>query len=138
MTTTNGKVENVLSDTSKYKLLPEDMAEKYQKKIKTWYRTSKSALVSIEEDLSSFLAPKDVSTPHLKVMVKTHKPGNDVRLTFSSRGSCTQNLSTVLDHVYLKPTANSDLCTRRLGDTRDALKFIESVNEYIWDNDIVD
>ena len=133
---TNDKVESVLSDMVKYKKLQSDQAKPYQSKIKSWYRASKSSLVSIKDDLSSFLVPEVVSTPHLKVLVKTHKPDNGVRLTFSSKGSATQNLSTVLDHVYLKPTVTSDLCSRRLADTREALAFIESVNDYLWTNEI--
>ena len=133
---TNDKVEAVLSDMVKYKKLQSDQAKPYQAKIKSWYRASKSSLVSIKDDLSSFLVPEVVSTPHLKVLIKTHKPDNGVRLTFSSKGSATQNLSTVLDHVYLKPTVTSDLCSRRLADTREALAFIESVNDYLWTNEI--
>ena len=135
---TNKKVDFVLAEQTKYKKLSSDMAVSYQQIIKSWYERSKPLLKSIPEDISSFLLPSDVSTPHLKAMIKTHKPGNNVRLTFSSRGSCTQNLSSVLDHVYLKPTVTSDLCSRRLGDTRDALLFIESINNHLWDNNIED
>ena len=74
----------------------------------------------------------------MEFSTKTHKPGNNVRLTFSSKGSCTQNLSSVLDHVYLKPTVTSDLCKRRLEDTRDALMFIESINNHLLDKNIED
>ena len=133
---TNEKVEVVLSDFAKYKKLPSDKAIAYQSIIRSWYRSCKSALVSIEDDLSEFLLPSNVATPHLKVMIKTHKPGNAVRLTFSSRGSATQNLSTVLDHVYLKPTVTSSLCKRRLADTREALAFIESVDDFLWTNNV--
>ena len=136
LSTTNGKVEQVLSDTSKYKRLRYDRAVPYQSKIRAWYRRYKPVLVSITDDISSFLVPDNVATPHLKVMIKTHKPQCPVRLTFSSVGSTTCNLSTVIDHVYLKPTVNSGLCKRRLADTRDALKFIEKVNDHLWQNNI--
>ena len=69
---TNQKVDLVLSDETKYKLLPSDMAVVYQSNIKSWYNASKSSLKSIPEDISSFLLPKEVSTPHLKVMIKTN------------------------------------------------------------------
>ena len=126
----------MLSDTTKYKKLSSDQALPYQTKIKRWYTSSKRHLISIEDDLSNFLAPQEVSTPHLKVLVKTQKSGCPVRLTFSSVGSTTANLSTSLDHVYLKPVISSGLCKRRLGDTRDALKFIESINQHLWENNI--
>jgi hypothetical protein len=69
-------------------------------------------------------------------MMKTHKPNCPVRLTFSSVGSVTRPLSTVLDHVYLKPAIQAGACPRRLGDTRETVLFIESVNEYLWNNSI--
>ena len=135
---TNAKVEEVLSDTDKYKKLSSDHAVPYQAVIRSWYSSSKSCLKSIEDDISSFLTPQNVSTPTLKVMVKTHKSGCPVRLTFSSVGSTTSNLSSALDHAYLKPTVTSGLCKRRLGDTRDALKFIENINNFLWENNIED
>ena len=79
-----------------------------------------------------------MATPHLKVMIKTHKEDCSVRLTFSSIGSATLPLSTTLDFAYLKPTVESGLCKRRLGDTRDALMFIEKLNDYLWNNNIED
>ena len=135
---TNEKVEMVLSDESKYEKLPVDMARSYQSKIKHWYQKHKAVLKSIPDDITNFISPEAVSTPHLKVLVKTHKPGCPVRITFSSIGSSTSNLSTTLDHSYLKPIINNGLCSRRLGDTRDALLFVENVNDYLWKNDITD
>ena len=101
---TNEKVEQVLADTTKYKKLPKDMALDYQPKIKSWYRRFKKSLSVVEDDITKFLLPEQVATPHLKVMIKTHKVGCPVRLTFSSIGSTTSNLSKLLDHAYLKPT----------------------------------
>ena len=69
-------------------------------------------------------------------MLKTHKPNCPVRLTFSSVGSVTRSLSTVLDHVYLKPAIEAGFCKRRLGDTRETVLFIEQVNDYLWSNGI--
>jgi hypothetical protein len=117
-------VELVLSDTSKYKKLRADNAKMYQIQIKNW---------SIQEDIGQFLVLEDVSTPHLKAMIKTHKPNCPVWLTLSSVGSTTSNLSTTLDHVYLKPSIAAGECSRRLGDTREAFLFIEQANDYIWD-----
>ena len=136
LSATNAKVDQVLDDASKYKKMKSDRAVPYQAKIKTWYRKYKPSLMSIKDDISTFLVPPKVSTPHLKVHIKTHKEGCPVRVTFSSIGSATSNLSTTLDHVYLKPTVAAGVCTRRLGDTRDALLFIESVNDYLWNNEI--
>ena len=133
---TNEKVEMVLADSSKYKKLSKDMATTYQPKIKSWYAKYKKTLSSIPDDVSKYLLPSDVATPHLKVLIKTHKVGCPVRLTFSSIGSVTSHLSTLLDHVYLKPIVNSGLCKRRLGDTRDALLFIETLNNHLWSNSI--
>ena len=133
---TNQKVEQVLADSSKYRKLRSDQAMMYQPKIKSWYRRYKQVLHSIPEDISEFLVPEKVATPHLKVLIKTHKPNCPVRLTFSSIGSTTSNLSTTLDHTYLKPTVTSGLCKRRLGDTRDALLFLEQINSYLWENNI--
>ena len=133
---TNTKVEAVLSDASKYKALRKDMAVSYQPKIKAWYRKYKSVLCEIPDDVSDYLLPEFVATPHLKVMIKTHKKNCPVRLTFSSQGSATSHLSTVLDYIYLKPTVEAGFCSRRLGDTRDALVFIEKLNDYLWDNNI--
>ena len=93
---TNQKVEQVLSDETKYKKVDVDMAVPYQDKIKAWYTRSKPFLKSIPDDISKFLVPEQVSTPHLKVMIKTHKPNCPVRLTFSSIGSATSHLSTSL------------------------------------------
>ena len=50
-------------------------------------------------------------------------------------GTVTRNLSSMLDTVYLKPSIPT-YCPRRLGDTREVLLFLESVNEYIWQNNI--
>ena len=133
---TNRKVEQILADNSKYQMLPQDGAVSYQRKIKSWYTKFKPALRAIPEDISKFLLPSSVSTPHLKVLIKTHKPGCPVRLTFSSIGSATCNLSTALDFAYLKPILSSGLCARRLQDTRETLAFVEKVNDYLWDNDI--
>ena len=133
---TNAKVEMVLSDEAKYKRLPRDMASLYQPKIRSWYNKYKRVLSNIDDDVSEFLVPEKVATPHLKAMIKTHKRDCPVRLTFSSRGSTTSHLSTVLDYAYLKPTVESGLCNRRLGDTRDALLFIEKINDYLWQNNI--
>ena len=133
---TNQKVEQILADTSKYKRLPHDGAISYQNKIKSWYSKFKPDLKAIPEDISKFLLPSNVSTPHLKVLIKTHKPNCPVRLTFSSIGSATCNLSNALDFTYLKPIFSSGLCSRRLQDTREALAFVEKVNEYLWDNDV--
>ena len=57
-------------------------------------------------------------------------------MTFSSVGSVTRPLSTVLDHVYLKPAIKAGSCTRRLGDTRETLLFIEEVNDFLWSQSI--
>ena len=133
---TNEKVEQVLSDSSKYKRLSCDMATRYQRRIKSWYDKFKPALKAIPEDISKFLLPSNVSTPHLKVLIKTHKPDCPVRLTFSSIGSATSGLSTTLDHAYLKPILSSGLCNRRLEDTRQTLDFIEGVNDFLWKNDV--
>ena len=70
---TNAKVEQVLSDSSKYKKLRFDHATTYQRKIECWYSKYKSSLISIKDDISTFLLPENVSTPHLKVLIKTHK-----------------------------------------------------------------
>ena len=129
-------MERVLSDAEKYKKLPRDMAKEYQPKIRSWYRKYSNALSSVQEDVSNFLLPDQVSTPHLKVMIKTHKNECPVRLTFSSIGSTTSNLSKLLDYAYLKPAVNEGLCKRRLGDTRDALSFIEVVNDHLWNNNV--
>ena len=97
---TNKKVELVLSDSSKYKKLDMDTAQTYQSKIKDWYSRNKPVLSSIKEDISQFLLPEDVSTPHLKVLIKTHKTDCPVRLTFSSVGSATRNLSSTLVSTF--------------------------------------
>ena len=108
----------------------------YQTKVSNWYTKFKPVLKKITEDISDFLLPESVNTPHLKVMLKTHKPNCPVRLTFSSVGSVTRPLSTVLDHVYLKPAIKAGSCTRRLGDTRETLLFIEEVNDFLWSQSI--
>lgn len=82
---------------------------------------------------SSAMVYAYVSTPHLRVLVKTHKPGCPVRLTFSSIGTVTRNLSTFLDVKYLKPSIQA-FSPRRLLDTKAAALFIEDVNKNIWEN----
>ena len=58
---TNQKVENLLSDGSKYKKLDSDHSSIYQPKIADWYRKYKPALKSIQEDIGKFLVPENVS-----------------------------------------------------------------------------
>ena len=97
---TNEKVELLLSDSTKYKKLALDMAVPYQSNIKSWYQKFKPVLSSITEDISNFLLPDTVKIPHLKVLIKTHKEGSPVRITFSSIGSVTSNLSMLkLDSI---------------------------------------
>ena len=51
--TTNDKIENVLSDATKYRILgEEDHAIENQKLITSWYKKSKQHLMTIKEDLS--------------------------------------------------------------------------------------
>ena len=114
---TNDKVDVVLSDTSKYKPLRKDMAVIYQPKIKSWYRKYKPVLSQIPDDISNYLVPENVSTPHLKVMIKTHKKDCPVRLTFSSQGSCTSHLSTVLDASTSSGVMTHGLMTETADDT---------------------
>merc|ERR1711867_13464 len=57
--------------------------------------------------------------------------------TFSSVGTVTRNLSTMLDTIYLKPTLPT-FCPRRLTDTRETARFLQKVNQYLWDNNIQD
>ena len=72
---TNSKVDKVLSDNTKYlKLGLQDPAHNYQKKIKTWYSKSKASLKSLSPDLSFWISPTQVTTPHLRSLIKTHKP----------------------------------------------------------------
>ena len=133
---TNRKVEQVLSDSSKYVRLGDvDPAQEYQKEVSAWYRKYKPTLKSAKEDVSNFLLPANVATPHLRVLLKNHKPGCPVRLTFSSVGTVTRNLSTFLDTLYLKPCLQS-FSPRRLADTKQTALFVESINKHIWDNDI--
>ena len=49
---TNEKVDLVLADETKYKLLSSDMAVPYQRNIESWYISSKSLLKSIPEDIA--------------------------------------------------------------------------------------
>ena len=135
---TNAKVELVLSDETKYqKLTAQDPAKDYQKNISNWYSRHKSSLKSVSEDVSSWLVPSQVSTPHLRALIKNHKSGSPVRLTFSSVGTANRNLSTLLDTIYLKPSLPS-FSPRRLTDTKQAALFLESVNQHILDNNIKD
>jgi len=135
---TNAKVDLVLADISRYlKLGVIDPAQDYQKEVANWYSKFKSSLVSCKQDVTSFLLPQKVATPHLRVLLKKHKPGCPVRLTFSSVGTVTRNLSTFLDNMYLKPSLPI-ISSRRLQDTKEAALFIETVNKHIWDNDIVE
>ena len=87
--------------------------------------------------MSDWLLPSTVATPHLQILVKTHKQNNPVRLTFSSIGTATRNLSSLIDYIYLKP-AIQNFSPRRLQDTREAAIFINEINKYIWDNNIED
>ena len=68
-------------------------------------------------------------------MIKNHKQGCPVRLTFSSVGTVTRNLSTMLDTIYLKPNIAA-YSPRRLQNTNEAALFLEAVNKHIWDNNI--
>ena len=135
---TNEKVDKVLSDADKYQNISTiDPATSYQVIISRWYSSSKSSLKSVSEDLTSWICPSKVSTPHLRIMLKNHKQGCPVRLTFSSVGTVTRNLSTMLDTIYLKPTLPT-FCPRRLTDTRETARFLQKVNQYLWDNNIQD
>ena len=127
-----------MADFSKYlKLGTIDPAQEYQKEVANWYSKYKSSLASCNQDVTSFLLPQTVATPHLRVLLKNHKPGCPVRLTFSSVGTVTRNLSTFLDNVYLKPSLPT-ISSRRLQDTKEAALFIEFVNKHIWENNIVE
>ena len=85
---TNEKVDKVLSDADKYQNISTiDPATSYQVIISRWYSSSKSSLKSVSEDLTSWICPSKVSNPHLRIMLKNHKQGCPVRLTFSSVGT---------------------------------------------------
>ena len=114
---TNQKITNILLDATKYKILGEyDPAQNYQNNITNWYSKHKLVLKSIKEDVSDWITPTPVSTPHLRAQIKTHKQNCPIRLTFSSVGTVTRNLSTLLDIIYLKPSL-ATFAPCRLQDT---------------------
>ena len=128
------KVDEDMSDSTRYAKIEEDDTNDILKQIEEWYKKQKKNLSEVEVDILDWLVNKDAKPGKLKVLIKTHKAGLPVREVFSVCSQPVENLSSFVQFCYLGPIVNSGVLKWRLKDTTDLIKFIHSVNDYLREN----